>query len=640
LLASTFAQVLESDSELGSKHLSDESSFANINDLHTKHFDLQIELDFDNSLIYGTQTIFMTTKKWFVNHVDLDVRDLDIKSVTDTKGNALPFQVVSGLNDELGQKLEIQIPKKWFPNSEVALVITYVTSQDASAVSWLTKEQTAGKKLPYMYTQCESIHCRSVAPLQDTPAIKATYTIHAISPVEMVVRASGNITHEYTDEEHRHTKFEMTIPVESYLLAFASGNLVEKQLGKRTFVITEPELMEKCVSELQDLEKAVEAAESYITPYVWGVYKVLMLPPSFPYGGMENPLMTFANSGLVTGDKSSFRLFVHELSHSWFGNLVTNENWSNFWLNEGFTVFLERKTDSILYGVDASKVAAKRGNSSMHMDIENFGETSNYTSLHPEMNGNHPDTSISGIPYEKGFQFLYFLESQVGEEQFQSFLQSYVNQFSEHSLNVEEFIDFFTKFVNKKFDKTSSKEILDNIDWDAWIYQPGKPPVQVDLETQVYKTAIQVAQNFLTGQESEQDVSDWTSFDLSLRSIVLIELLSNYQQLSAERVQKIDQLLSVSSETNPQLKYTWLTLSVYTGAEASPFPESESFVGSIGRYAIIVPVYRAMISQDQTQARAIFEKYTPFYHPITRQVVENLFSAEEVARSDRPIIAH
>ena len=369
----------------------------------------------------------------------LDIRDIAINRITDENGKLLNFTIDSAANPNLGQKLIIPIQKKWIIYSKFSIRIEYVTSTDASAVTWLTKEQTAGKKLPYMYTQCESIHCRSIAPLQDTPAIKSTYNLHIVSPIEIIARASGNITHEFIDEEKRHTLFEMTIPVESYLLAFAGGNLIEHQLGPRTYVITEPELMDKSVSELEDLEKAVEAAESYLTPYIWGPYKVLMLPPSFPYGGMENPLLTFANSALVSGDKSAFRLFVHELCHSWFGNLVTNENWSNFWLNEGFTVFAERKTDSILFGVDSSKIDAMLGNSSMYMQMVGFGLDNNYTSLHPELNGNHPDTSISGIPYEKGFQFLTYLESLVGEIHFKKLLQKYIATYSATSISVDEF---------------------------------------------------------------------------------------------------------------------------------------------------------------------------------------------------------
>ena len=429
------------------RDLTDESTFSNINEVQTYHYDLDVDLDFDNNVIRGNQTLHIITKQFAVDKVILDIRDITINRVEDEYGNQLNFTIDSKSNPNLGQKLEIQITKKWIIYSKFVIRIQYVTSKEASAVTWLTKEQTAGKKLPYMYTQCESIHWRSIAPLQDTPAIKSTYNLHITSPIEIIARASGNVTHEFIDEEKRHTIFEMTIPVESYLLAFAGGNIIEHQLGPRTFVLTEPELMEKSIAELEDLEKAIEAAESYLTPYIWGPYKVLLLPPSFPYGGMENPLLTFANSALVSGDKSSFRLFVHELCHSWFGNLVTNENWSNFWLNEGFTVFAERKTDSILFGEDLSKVDAMNGNSSMYQQMLLFGLDNNYTSLHPELNGNHPDTSISGIPYEKGFQFLTYLESLVGNNLFKTFLQKYIQKYSASSIVVEEFKGIYAKYL-------------------------------------------------------------------------------------------------------------------------------------------------------------------------------------------------
>ena len=227
------------------RDLTDESTFSNINEVQTYHYDLDIDLDFDNQVIRGNQTLHIVTKQFAVDKVILDIRDITINRVEDEYGNQLNFTIDSKSNPSLGQKLEIQITKKWIIYSKFVIRIQYVTSKEASAVTWLTKEQTAGKKLPYMYTQCESIHWRSIAPLQDTPAIKSTYNLHITSPIEIIARASGNVTHEFIDEEKRHTIFEMTIPVESYLLAFAGGNIIEHQLGPRTFVLTEPELMEK-----------------------------------------------------------------------------------------------------------------------------------------------------------------------------------------------------------------------------------------------------------------------------------------------------------------------------------------------------------------------------------------------------------
>ena len=314
----------------------DESSFSNFNEIRTEHFDLNLDIDFERKVYHGLQSLTMRTQTFGVNNVKLDIKDLTIFNVTDYYGYPLNYNVYNP-NPELGQVLNITIPREWFPYETYRINITYDTSPNAGAVTWMTKEQTAGKKLPYMYTQCQSIYCRTIVPVQDTPAIKSTYNLHITSPQDIVVRASGNVTHEYIDEEKRHTLFEMNIPIQSYLLALAAGNIVEAQVGPRTFVLSEPEWIEKVKAELANLETALVTAENYFTPYVWGIYKVLILPPSFPFGGMENPLLTFMSPTHIVGDNSSFSVFVHEINHSWFGNLVTNENWSHFWLNEGMT---------------------------------------------------------------------------------------------------------------------------------------------------------------------------------------------------------------------------------------------------------------------------------------------------------------
>jgi len=629
LLVAVGSNRVKTNNVYGGRSISDESSLSNINEVRTTHFDLQVDIDFENNMIYGRQIIHLTTQKDGVSRVALDIRDLTIHKVSDHTGRELDFEVVTGLNDEVGQQLNIQLGEEQINGSQLILIIDYQTSDNPSAVSWLTKEQTAGKKMPYMYTQCESIHCRSIAPLQDTPAIKATYTLYTTSPAEIVVRASGNVTDEYVEGDIRHTKFEMSMPVPAYLLAFAAGNLVEKQLGERTFVITEPELIDVCAQELAPLEDAVKAAESYITPYDWGVYKVLMLPPSFPYGGMENPLLTFANSGLVSGDGSSFRLFVHELSHSWFGNLVTNENWSNFWLNEGFTVFLERKTDSILFGRDASKVAAKLGNSSLYLQIESFGLDNNYTSLHPDLNGNHPDTSISGVPYEKGFQFLTYLESLVGEDNFQDFLQSYVNTFATHSLIVEDFVDFFTQFVSNTFRKREARAILKEIDWDTWIYGTGYPPVVVDLETEEFDLAMRIAHNYINAEYDVADIEAYNKFssDFVFKSVILMEFIAS-DSMTTELVARINSDLGVSQETNTGFRYLWIILGISSDYLQTPFESADQYVGSIGRNAYVTPIYTEIIKKDRDTAWTIFQKHIDFYHPIARDSVSSLFETE------------
>lgn len=289
--------------------------------------------------------------------------------------------------------------------------INYATNKDTQAINWLTPEQTAGKKLPYMFTQCEPIHCRAVAPLQDTPAIKATYTASVTVAKQYKVKMSA-VDKDQTNVDDQHIKytFEQTIPIASYLLAMAVGDLAEKKVGDRTAVITEPSMLDACATELVDLELSLKAMEDYLTPYIWGTYNVLVLPPSFPFGGMENPLMTFASPTIIVGDKSQVYVATHEIAHSWTGNEVTCENWSNMWLNEGFTVFEERNvTAKLQNSEDFSKVASILGNADLQDAIKSYGPDSSFGSLYPIHNGKSPDESFSTIPYEKGYQFLYYL---------------------------------------------------------------------------------------------------------------------------------------------------------------------------------------------------------------------------------------
>mmetsp|Transcript_796 Transcript_796/g.662 ORF Transcript_796/g.662 Transcript_796/m.662 type:complete len:645 (+) Transcript_796:7-1941(+) len=607
----------------------DESSFSNIDEVETTHFELEIDLDFKQNLIHGHQTLYMKTKKFGISKIRLDISGLEILNVSNENGRRLDFKINSSVKQELGQELVIGIPTSVFPRSNVVLIIDYITSKNPSAVSWLTKEQTTGKILPFMYTQCEPIHCRSLAPLQDTPAIKSTFSLLTKSPRDIIVRASGNVTEEYINGRKRYTKFEMNIPVPSYLLAFAAGNLVEKQLSPRTFVISESELIDICVKELALLEEAVKAAESYITPYDWGVYKVLMLPSSFPIGGMENPLLTFANSGLVTGDGSSFRLFVHELSHSWFGNLVTNENWSNFWLNEGFTVFLERKITSILYGKNSSLVDAKLENITLYLDIEETGVNNTFTSLSPLLNGSHPDAIMNIVPYEKGYQFLVYLESVIGESKFQKFLKSYINNFEAKSLGVEDFVRFLSEFIKSNFSRRESKKILNIIDFETWIYQPGYPVDKVNLETDEFDKAQVIAQNYINSKQTKSDKEIYNSFDILLKSIVIMELTSNTDIITPKLVSKIDSELNFSNETNPMFVYLWLSFAISVDYIQSPFTVADEFLGTIGRNFVLTTVYREIIKKDENIARGILKKHQLFYHPIARQAVEDLFSGSQ-----------
>lgn len=321
------------------------------------------------------------------------------------------------VNPIIGSALVIKFNRIVTAGSQVSVRVFYHTSANAQAFSWMEPSQTAGKVLPYMYTQCEDINCRTVAPLQDSPSNRVTYSARVITPNSLVTKMSANETGVGAwNETHNVASFHCAIPIPSYLTAIAVGDLVYRSLGRRVGVITEPSQIDFVANELIDMEILLDTTEAYIGDYIWGNYTILVLPPSFPMGGMENPLLTFASPTIIVGDKSQVYVATHEMAHSWTGNTITCRNWESFWLNEGFTVFLERKVSGEIYGQDFALVEAQLGNTSLWGDMVAFGLDTTYSSLHPVLKGDNPDNSFSEVPYEKGFQTLTYLESLVGAD--------------------------------------------------------------------------------------------------------------------------------------------------------------------------------------------------------------------------------
>lgn len=315
----------------------------------------------------------------------------------------------------------------------------------------MTPEQTACKTMKYLFSQCEDNYCRSLAPMQDTPANRIYYTANITVTSEYDVRMSGNLTGTVNNGSHAAFFYNNSILIPNYLIAIAVGDLGYRSLGRRVGVITEKCKLDAVAWELEDLELFVDTAESYLTPYIWGTYSIIILPPSFPMGGMENPLLTFASPTIITGDRSQVDVAIHEIAHSWTGNEVTCENWSNMWLNEGFTVFEERKVSAILHDKEFSMVNAYIGNISMTSDIVSYGLTNNFSSLYPMLDSEDPNDSFSEIPYEKGFQLLNYIESLIGEYYMQMLLRQHILNNSQTSINYLRFKKEFEDLVNKYF---------------------------------------------------------------------------------------------------------------------------------------------------------------------------------------------
>ncbi len=420
----------------------DVHSYSNPQQVKVTNIDLDWNVLFDKKTLQGAATLKVERTSNDKNApLILDTRDLNIeKAETSEDGKSFKSTTFKlGENDKfLGAPLTIDLPAK----SKFVRVF-YSTSPNASGLQWLTPEQTAGKKQPFMFSQAQAIHARSFIPIQDSPGVRVTYTAHVKTPKGLLAAMSAEGNVQDNSKRGGDYTFKMPYAIPPYLIAIAVGDLQFQSLGNRTGVYTEPSMLAKSAFELADTEKMVEATEKIYGKYRWGRYDLLVLPPSFPFGGMENPMLTFATPTILAGDKSLVSLVAHELAHSWSGNLVTNATWRDFWLNEGFTTYLERRIIEAVYGEPRREMEATLGRSSLEEELAGMDERDQI--LHVDLNGRDPDDGFTGIPYEKGALFLRHLEETVGREKFDIFVRGYFDSHAFQSITTETFIRLSAK---------------------------------------------------------------------------------------------------------------------------------------------------------------------------------------------------
>ena len=461
--------------------------------------------------------------------------------------------------------MEIYLPTVVNTGDMFWLKIDYKTNKDSNAISWLTKEQTAGKVMPYLFSQCEDIACRSIAPLQDTPAIKAPYNATVTVEKQFKVKMSGNDTGMTSNDTHSVYTFDNAIKMPSYLIAIAVGNLEYASMGNRTGVITEPEMMDSVKTALTSLEDLLDRTEAYVgTPYIWGNYSILVLPPSFPMGGMENPLLTFASPTIITTDKSQVYVATHEIAHSWTGNQVTCQNWSNMWLNEGFTVFIERKVSAGIHGEDFSKVNAYLGNISMVSDMQTYGLDNSFSSIHPNVSGVLPDDSFSEVPYEKGFQLLYYMETQVFNDStaMNELITQHINNNSQKSVVYTQFKDEFETYVNGKYDAAVATAMIAKMNWTSWVLTPGIPEITLNFTTAGLVESQNLADAYVSGNgTTPANASDYNSWESNLK-VVFLEQMSVNNATDLTIIKKVDSDLNITGTVDPECKQRWFPLGI------------------------------------------------------------------------------
>ena len=587
----------------------DEHSYAEPDKVRVVDLGLDLRIDFEQRIIKGSADLQLDWSDPEHRQLLLDTRDLSIDRVMGKRRDSGWFRLKWSLAEKdpiLGQKLTIKMTKQY-----ETVRIRYRSSPEASGLQWLPAELTAGKRLPFMFSQSQAIHARSWVPLQDTPAVRYTYSAHIESdPKLMVLMSADNQPDTARDGDY---VFRMTQPIPSYLMAIAAGDLVFKPISERAGVWAEPATVDAAVAEFADTEQMIQAAEQLYGPYRWGRYDLLILPPSFPFGGMENPRLSFITPTVITGDKSLVALIAHELAHSWSGNLVTNSSWKDIWLNEGFTNYVEGRISEQVYGKDFADMELVINHTSLFDEIKQLPVAQQRLIL-PRQEGIDPDEALSNVAYVKGHWFLSFLEQRFGREIFDPFLRSWFDQQAFESVSSEDFVDYLrTVLLPQKPEAVSEKEL------DAWLNQPGVPKFAPQASSERLQAVDEARQRWLKGRTVAKDLptqgwvtQQWLHF-----------LDGMPAELDGERMVELDQQFHFTGTANGEIAMRWYPLAVRSGYfEARP--AMAEFLQSIGRRKLIMPTYEALAeSSDGLKfAREVFAKARAGYHPITIGSVE------------------
>ncbi|HEY2622986.1 MAG TPA: M1 family metallopeptidase [Dyella sp.] len=590
----------------------DPHSFAQPDQVRVTHLDLDLKIDFPQKQLDGKATLTLDWKNPKATSLVLDTRDLKIASIEgiDAQGhaNALKF-ALAPRDKELGSKLTIATPQQ-----PAKVRIVYSTVPTASGLQWLTPEQTADKKLPFMFSQSESIHARSWVPLQDTPAVRFTYTANVTAPkdVRVVMSAINDAKHPLDG----NFTFNQPHPIPSYLLAIAAGDIAARETGPRSAVYAEPSVVGKAAKEFEDTEKLIAAAEKLYGPYAWGRYDLLVLPPSFPYGGMENPNMTFATPTLLVGDKSLVSVISHELAHSWSGNLVTSAAWRDIWLNEGFTTYVQGRITEAVYGKTLADEEALLSARNLQKTIGAMPV--NAQRLAPEPRGIGADDSLSEVPYDKGSWFLRTLEQRFGRETFDEYLKGYFNHFAFQSITTEQMLEYLK--VNL-FDKNPGKMSWDEV--KAWVYDPGIPK-NAPLPTSARFDAIDKERSaFLAGTLSADklDAKGWNTQEW----MYFLDGMPDVAPL--DKLKQLDAAWHLTGTPNAEIGMRWYTHAIAAG-DKDVWSAAAEHMSRIGRLYLTMPLYKAFAKTPEGLAYAeqVYAKAKSGYHPMTQQAVEAVFA--------------
>jgi leukotriene-A4 hydrolase len=581
----------------------DPHTWSKPNEARVTHLDWKAKVDFASKTITATASYDISNITGG-NDIIFDTKDLNISEVK-VDGQATMFSLGEA-KEFIGQPLHVPIT----PQSK-KVSITYTTAPGAEALLWVE-----GAK-PFLFTQSQAILGRTWMPCQDSPGVRITYNAEVTVPNDLMALMSAenpqqkNSTGVYT--------FKMDQPIPSYLMALAVGDVEFRAIGSRTGVYAVPSLIEAAAKEFEDMQKMVDAAEGLYGPYVWGRYDLLVLPAAFPFGGMENPRLTFATPTIIAGDKSLVALVAHELAHSWSGNLVTNSTWDDFWLNEGFTVYFEQRIMEAVFGRQLSEMAAQLSRQELDATVAELS-----ASAHPEdtklklaLDGRSPDDGMTDIAYNKGYFFLRLIEETVGREKFDKFLKEY---FTSHSFQVMDTEAFLTYLRANLVDAETEKKI--NI--EAWVYGEGLP-ANIPQVNSGQLEAVDKIRSSWEAKTTATSAIPWATWTYQER----YRFISNFSdKLGADRMTELDKAFQISDTGNNEVLFAWLEKSIrknYTPA----YDKLEKFLMSVGRRKFVAPLFVAMVDTKQVEmAKKIYKEARAGYHAVTVGTVDELLKGK------------
>jgi aminopeptidase N len=584
----------------------DTSTYAQPEVARVTHVALDLALDFQAKQAGGTATLDILAEPG-ADEIVLDSDGLQIARITDEAGDELPFRI-GEVDEEKGAPLTIEI------GDARRITIAYEANPQADALQWLSPEQTAGGVHPYLLSQGQAILNRSWIPTQDSPGIRQTWEARITAPKPLDVVMSGIRQGEPEDlGDRRAFRFEMDNPVPPYLIAIAAGDIDFRALGPRTGVWTEPAMLDRAAAELTDTEAMVTAAEELYGPYRWGRYDMIVLPPAFPYGGMENPVMTFLTPTFIAGDRSLTGLVAHELAHSWSGNLVTNSNWRDSWLNEGVTSYFEGRITEEIYGKERAEQEEALSFASIEEVLAEVGHDDPGTALHQP---DEVESAGSEIIYDKGAAFLRTVETIVGRERFDAWLRSWFDRHAfQPATSQMLFEDMQANLVQ------GDAALAEKLKLREWIFEPGLPDnvvrpdpdafAEVDAAVETYKTSGTIPSSVWSG---------WTTAERQrfLKGVP--------DDRTAEQLAALDTALGLSGTGNNEVLFLWLELAMQNRYEPA-VPQVEQFLSTVGRTKFVRPLFQALMDEGewgQPIAKRIYAETRSSYHAVTQQAVDKV----------------